>query len=59
VDAGCEVAKVEEHGEGREDGDFARWIPSALPLYLLLAGRKRESEGTARFDIAVGGTSRV
>jgi len=40
VDAGCAIVKTEEHGEGREDGDWARFIPAALPLYLLVAGRK-------------------
>lgn len=41
LDAGCSLSAVEEHGEGTEDAQWEAHTPASLPMYLLIAGRRR------------------
>lgn len=41
LDAGCDLVKVDEYGEGPENEDYARHTPPGLPTNLLIVGRKR------------------
>ena len=40
LDAGCDVVKVDEHGKGEEQWDYAEAVPPTLPMYLLIVGRR-------------------
>jgi len=40
VDAGCALARVDEYAECKEEEDYSRWVPAALPMHLLIVGRK-------------------
>jgi len=40
LDAGCALVKVDECGECKEQEDYAVSVPPALPMYLLIVGRK-------------------
>lgn len=40
LNAGCSLVKVDEHGECEEKEDYATFVPSTLPMYLLIVGRK-------------------
>ncbi|MCU0611829.1 MAG: class I SAM-dependent methyltransferase [Candidatus Eisenbacteria bacterium] len=40
LDAGCTLVKIEEDGEGEEEGAHAAMVPADLPRSLLLGGRK-------------------
>jgi ubiquinone/menaquinone biosynthesis C-methylase UbiE len=40
LDAGCALVKVDEQGEGKENDDYAEWVPTTLPICLLIVGRK-------------------
>jgi ubiquinone/menaquinone biosynthesis C-methylase UbiE len=46
VDAGCTLVKVHEHGERKEEEEYAAAVPSTLPEYLMIVGRKRTSNET-------------
>jgi len=50
LDAGCRVVKVDEHGEGPEPEDYARNTPAALPMYLLIVGRKEDGRPPDQAD---------
>jgi len=40
LDAGCALIKVDEHGECKEEEDYAAWTPATLPMYLFIVGCK-------------------
>ena len=40
LNAGCVLVKVDEHGECKEEEDYAASVPLTLPMYLLIVGRK-------------------
>jgi ubiquinone/menaquinone biosynthesis C-methylase UbiE len=42
VDAGCILARVDEHGECEEKEEYAKFTPSTLPMYLMIVGRKEQ-----------------
>lgn len=50
VDAGCALIKVDEHGEVEEKEDYATFVPSTLPMYLMIVGRKKASDKTGSSD---------
>ncbi len=43
VDAGCSLIKVDEYGECEEKEEYAVFVPSTLPMYLLIVGCKEVS----------------
>jgi len=43
LDAGCRILEVDEHGECEENEDYARSVPSILPMYLMVVGSKEPS----------------
>lgn len=42
LDAGCALVKVDEHGEAKEEEDYAASVPATLPMYLLIVGRREQ-----------------
>ena len=50
VDAGCTLVKVAEHGECEEKEEYATFVPSTLPMYLMIVGRKEASNKTDAGD---------
>jgi len=46
VDAGCTLVKVDEHGEREEKDEHAPFVPSTLPTYLIIVGRKEPSNSS-------------
>ena len=50
VDAGCTLVKVDEHGEHEEEEEYATFVPSTLPMYLMIVGRKEASNKTDAAD---------
>jgi SAM-dependent methyltransferase len=48
LDAGCALLKVDERGECKEEEDYSKWVPAALPMYLLIVGRKEASNNRVR-----------
>lgn len=43
LDAGCSIDKVDEYGECEEKEDYSEFVPSSLPMYLMIVGRKEPS----------------
>ena len=50
VDAGCGLVKVDEHGECEEKEEYAIFVPSTLPMYLMIVGRKEAPNKTNAGD---------
>jgi len=40
IHAGCTIDAVYEHGEGKPEEDYEKWVPDSLPHYLLIYGHK-------------------
>jgi ubiquinone/menaquinone biosynthesis C-methylase UbiE len=47
LDAGCALVTVDEFGEGKDEVDFESGVPEALPLHLLIVGRKTRVDGSS------------